>query len=63
MGNVNGKFGVVRYWNGVASEDETVVIAVKVNGKIEECIWTKQGNLSRGINNCSGAAQSAVQVH
>ena len=42
VGNVNGKFDVVRYWNGVATEDETVVIAVKVNGKIEECIWTKQ---------------------
>ena len=63
MGNVNGKFDVVRYWNGVASEDETVVIAVKVNGRIEECIWTKKGNLLRGIDNCSGAAQSVVQVH
>ena len=62
MGNVNGKFDVVRYWNGVATEDETVVIAVKVNGNIEECIWTKQGNLLRGIDNCSDAAQSAVRV-
>ena len=63
MGNVNGTFDVVRYWNGVATEDETVVIAAKANGKIEECIWTKKGNLLRGIDNCSGAAQSAVQGH
>merc|ERR1712086_637478 len=50
VGNVNGKFAVVRYWNGVASEDETAVIAVKVNGKIEECIWTKQDDRGDGYS-------------
>ena len=63
MGNVNGTFDVVRYWNGVATEDETVVIAAKANGKIEECIWTKKGNLLRGIDNCLGVTQSAINVH
>ena len=63
MGNVNGTFEVVRYWNGVATEDETVVIAAKANGKIEECIWTKKGNLLRGIDNCLGVTQSAINVH
>jgi len=41
VGLVNARFDVVRYWNGVASEDAKVVIAAKTNGKIEECIWTK----------------------
>merc|ERR1711936_810162 len=44
VGIVNARFDVVRYWNGVASEDETAVIAVKTNGKIEECIWSKGGD-------------------
>ena len=35
---------MVRYWNGVASEGETAVIAVKTNGPIEECIWTNGGD-------------------
>merc|ERR1712183_22098 len=41
VGIANGRLEVVRYWNGVASEGEKAVIAVKINGKIEECIWTK----------------------
>ena len=33
---------VAKYWNGVATEGQKGVIAVKANGKIQECIWTHQ---------------------
>lgn len=35
---------VVKYWNSIATEGNTAVIAVKTNGPIQECIWTSPSN-------------------
>ena len=33
---------IVKWWNGVTTEDKIGVIAIKSNGPIEKCVWIHQ---------------------
>ena len=33
---------IVKWWNGVTTEDKIGVIAIKANGPIEKCVWIHQ---------------------
>jgi hypothetical protein len=37
---VHSELEIVKWWNGVTTEDEIGVIAIQANGPIDACVWT-----------------------